>query len=64
MALLNRGREAKEIGVAWTETGLGANAAPKVRDLWTRQDYGALKSVFAPTVPGHDVVLVRVTPGQ
>jgi alpha-galactosidase len=62
VALLNRGKEAKEIGVAWTELGLGATAIAKARDLWTRQDYGAVKSVFAPVVPGHDVVLVRLTP--
>jgi len=64
IALLNRGREAHEIGVAWLELGMSANAAPGVRDLWTKQDYGAVKSVFAPTVPSHDVVLVRVTPAK
>jgi len=64
VALLNRSKEAKEIGVAWTELGLGAAAAPKVRDLWTKQNHGAVKSVFAPVVPGHDVVLVRITPGS
>jgi alpha-galactosidase len=62
VALLNRSREAKEIGVAWTELGLRAAAAPGVRDLWTKQDYGAVRSVFSPNVPGHDVVLVRITP--
>jgi alpha-galactosidase len=63
VALLNRSKQDKEVGVAWTELGLAASAAPRVRDLWTRQDHGAVKSVFAPTVPSHDVVLVRVTPG-
>jgi alpha-galactosidase len=64
VALLNRSKAPKEIGVAWTELSLGAAGAPTVRDLWTKQDYGAVKSVFAPTVPGHDVVLVRITPGS
>jgi hypothetical protein len=27
-------------------------------------DYGAVDAVFAPTVPSHDVVLVRVTPAK
>jgi alpha-galactosidase len=62
IALLNRGKAAKEIGVAWTELGLGATSSASVRDLWTKQDHGAVKSVFAPTVPGRDVVLVRITP--
>ena len=62
VALLNRAKDAKEIGVAWTELSLGAAAAPRVRDLWTKQDHGAVTTVFAATVPGHDVVLVRVTP--
>jgi alpha-galactosidase len=63
VALLNRSKDAKEIGVAWTELGLAAAAAPRVRDLWTGQDHGAVTSVFAPAVPGHGVVLVRVAPG-
>ena len=63
VALLNRSRQDKEIGLGWTELGLSANAALRVRDLWTGQDHGATKSVFAATVPSHDVVLVRVTPG-
>jgi hypothetical protein len=50
------------MAVAWTALGLGAMAAPSVRDLWSRQDYGAVKTVFAAAVPSHDVVLVRVTP--
>ena len=64
VALLNRGREAHEVGVAWLELGMRAHAAPTVRDLWTKQDYGAVNAIFAPTVPSHDVVLVRVTPAK
>ena len=64
VALLNRSKQAKEIGVAWTEIGLGATAAPQVRNIWTKQDLGAVTSVFSATVPSHDVVLVRVTPGK
>ena len=64
VALLNRGREAHEVGVAWLELGMSAHAAPMVRDLWTKQDYGAVNAIFAPPVPSHDVVLVRVTPAK
>ena len=64
VALLNRSREPHEVGVAWLELGMSANAGPAVRDLWTRQEYGAVKSVFAPTVPSHDVALLRVTPAK
>jgi alpha-galactosidase len=64
VALLNRSREPHEVGVAWLELGMSANAAPVVRDLWTRQEYGAVKSLFAPTVPSHDVALLRVTPAK
>ena len=62
VALLNRGAAAHEVAVAWVEIGMGASAAPKVRDLWTKQEYGAVKTIFAPVVPSHDVVVVRVSP--
>lgn len=64
VGLFNRGREAHEVGVAWLEIGMSASAAPKVRDLWSGTELGAVKAVFAPVVPSHDLVLVRVTPGQ
>ena len=36
VVLLNRGKEAREISVAWVELGIPASAAPRVRDLWTK----------------------------
>lgn len=62
VALLNRGRDAAEIGIAWTELGWPLSSAPQVRDLWSRQDHGAVKTGFSAKVPSHEVVLVRVTP--
>jgi len=59
VALLNRGKQAHDITVAWVELGLSASAAPRVRDLWTKQDYGAVKTQFTASVPSHEVVLVR-----
>ena len=62
LALLNRGRDAAQIGIAWTELGWPLSAAPQVRDIWSKQDHGAVKAGFSATVPSHEVVLVRVTP--
>ena len=62
VALLNRGKDARAMTVAWVELGLGADAAPRVRDLWSKQDHGATKILFTAIVPSHDVVLIRATP--
>jgi alpha-galactosidase len=62
VALLNRSGAPREMGIAWMELGLGPSASPRVRDLWARQDHGAVKTAFSATVPTHEVVLIRVTP--
>jgi alpha-galactosidase len=64
VALLNRGKDAHVMSVAWPQLGLAADAAPSVTDLWTKQDHGAVKVAFSATVPSHDVVLVRVSPAR
>ncbi len=61
VALLNRGKDARDIAIAWVELGLPADAAPRVRDLWNARDLGTVSTLFNTTVPSHDVVLVRVT---
>ena len=60
VALLNRGKEARAMSIAWVELGLAAGASPRVRDLWNARDLGAVPTLFTATVPSHDVVLVRV----
>ncbi len=40
---------------------LGLGRAPKVRNVWTGADLGALSAPYGVTVPGHGVVLLRVT---
>jgi alpha-galactosidase len=64
VALLNRSKQPRDISVAWIELGLAPAAAPRVRDLWTKQDHGAVKAMFTASVPSHEVVLVRVTPAS
>ncbi len=46
------------------ELGLGPSATPRVRNLWTRQDYGPVKPAFTATVPSHEALVVRVTPDR
>jgi len=64
VALLNRGPKPLEVAVGWFELGMAATAAPAVKDVWTGTDLGATKGLYAPTVPSHDVVLIRVTVPQ
>ncbi len=64
VALLNRSSAAREMGVAWMELGLGPSSSSRVRNLWTKQDLGAVKTAFAATVPSHEVVLIRVSPDK
>lgn len=62
VVLFNRGNTEAPIAVSWLEAGLRYDAEPMVRDLWAKRDLGRLKGPFAPTVPPHDVVMIRVTP--
>ena len=64
VALLNRGKEARDISVAWVELGMPAGAAPSVRDLWSKKDYGSVQTIFTANVASHDVVMVRVASSQ
>ncbi len=64
VALLNRSGAPQEMGIAWMELGLGPSASPQVRDLWSGRDHGAVKTAFSATVPPHEVVLIRVSPGK
>ena len=60
VVLFNRGKADAPAAVAWHEIGLPLDAAPAVRDLWTKRDHGRVKDRFVATVPPHDVVMVRV----
>jgi alpha-galactosidase len=62
VVLFNRGEAAAPMAVSWLELGLPYDAEPAVRDLWAKKDLGRVKGTFATTVPGHDVVVIKVTP--
>jgi alpha-galactosidase len=60
VVLLNRGKADATMAVSWQEIGLPYDAAPLVRDLWTKKETPGVKGNFVATVPSHDVVMIRV----
>ncbi len=62
VALLNRSGAEKQISVSWNEIGYPEHLSASVRDLWSKKDFGKLKSSFSATVPSHGVVMVRIAP--
>ncbi|HWA73481.1 MAG TPA: glycoside hydrolase family 27 protein [Polyangiaceae bacterium] len=61
VALFNRGTSAASITAQWTAIGLPAGAAT-VRDLWSHMDLGSsMNSYTASSVPGHGVVMLKIT---
>jgi alpha-galactosidase len=61
--LFNRGRNAQPVAVSWQEIGLPYDAEPLVRDLWAKKDLGPVKGTFSATIPSHEIVMIKVTPG-
>lgn len=72
LCFLNRTRVAKPIEFNWTQqnvvddlNNLSANFAGieyKIRNIWTRQDAGTTKKPLKTVLPGHDVLMLRLTP--
>jgi alpha-galactosidase len=61
VALLNRGTSAASITAQWSAIGLPAGAA-NVRDLWSHTELGvSMNSYAAASVPGHGVVMLKIT---
>lgn len=60
LGYFNRGETPQTIPVQIQYLGLGA--APKVRDIWRQQDVTPTDGKLVVTVPGHDVMLYRLTP--
>ncbi len=60
--LFNRGTKEAQITVNWPEIGYTKDVPAQVRDLWQHKDLGASKGTFRAAVPGHGVVMVRITP--
>jgi alpha-galactosidase len=66
VALFNQREGEMEGSISWHEIGLGPGPAT-VRDLWLHEDFahvddGTYATRFRRQVPGHGVVMLRVTP--
>ena len=69
--ILNRTTEPKEYTIDWQKFNLYDDVARRftdfdskvysVRNLWTRQEEGNTKKMKSVTIPGHDVVLYRLS---
>jgi len=62
VALLNRGKAAAKISVAWTDIGYPDTLSASVRDLWAKKDVGRKTGSYSAEVPSHGVVMVKVMP--
>ena len=59
VAMFNRGGDAAQMKVKWSD--IGFSGSPKVRDLWAHKDVQVNGSEESVSVPGHGVVLLRVS---
>ncbi len=59
VGLFNLGFSPEPITVNFGQIGVGSTE--QVRDLWERKDLGTFHGSYTATVPGHGVVLVRIT---
>jgi len=62
VVLFNRGSQAAELSVSWTDIGYPQNLPAQVRDLWAAKDLGKLSGQFTAKVPSHGVVMISVKP--
>lgn len=72
VCFLNRNVEAKPVEFTWSEhkvTDSYANREAdftsttyKIRDLWAKKDIGKTDKKLSATLPGHDVLMFRLTP--
>ncbi len=62
VVLFNRNLKGTEMHVSWEELGYPSHLKAKVRDLWKHKDIGKFKRNFSATVPGHDVIMVKIIP--
>jgi alpha-galactosidase len=60
--LFNRSTKAAEIAVHWPEIEYTKDISAQVRDLWLHKDLGAVKASYTASVPGHGVVMLKITP--
>jgi hypothetical protein len=62
VVLFNRGVLPARITARWSDVGLARGAAAKVRDLWAHAERGTFTGEFSEWVPGHGVVMLRLSP--
>ncbi|MGN8119814.1 NPCBM/NEW2 domain-containing protein [Labrys sp. 22185] len=60
VALLNKSTSPTSMTVRWSDLHLAAGEG-KVRDVWSRTDKGAYTDSYSVTVPGRDVVMLKIT---
>ncbi|HEY9248698.1 MAG TPA: NPCBM/NEW2 domain-containing protein [Rariglobus sp.] len=59
LALFNRGEHGAALTVNWNALGVKANR--RLRDLWKREDLGVFPKGYTAEVPGHGVVLLKLS---
>jgi len=59
VALFNLSETDLKITAPWNKLGITGNQ--KVRDLWRQKDLGVFSGKFESTVPGHGVVMVKIS---
>jgi alpha-galactosidase len=59
LAFFNRATEPAKINVRWSDIGI--NGKKRLRDLWLHQDVEWTGPEYSLTVPGHGVVMLRVS---
>jgi alpha-galactosidase len=62
VAVFNRSTERANVNLNWSVIGL--STTQYVRDLWTRNDLGALRDRYTTTLVPHGCALIKVTPIQ
>jgi len=62
VVLFNRGPQAAELSVSWTDIGYPQGLGAQVRDLWAGKDLGRKSGKFSAEVPSHGVVMVTIKP--
>jgi alpha-galactosidase len=71
MCVLNRNKDAKKISFDWKNENVTdrfskrdadfSTATYSLRDLWTKKDAGSTREPLAAEIPGHDVLMLRLT---
>ncbi len=62
VGIFNRSEVEGPFTLKWSD--LGISGKQTVRDAWRQKDVGTMNNEFAPVVPRHGVVLVKITPSK